>query len=136
LRGSPLLRLVLTAIALALAGIPVWIITRPSQPPPPVSAAPAISATREVTLTLTASAPAILAATCLEKTVLHSEMPMQTATARVLVNSEAPDDFVVSARWEKSPTPQALRVEITDSTGSSVDQTFWGTDFIEDTVTP
>jgi len=135
-RGSPLLRLVLTTIALALAGIPVWSITRPSPPPPPISVAPAASATREVALTLTASEPGILSVTCLGKTLLHSETPTQSATARVFINSENPDDFVVSARWEKSPAPQALRVEITDATGSLVDQTFWGSEFIEDTVAP
>lgn len=136
MRGSPLFRLALTALALVLAGIPVWTITRPSAPPPLAPVVAPTGASREVTLTLTASAPAVLSATCLGKSLLSTTTATLTASARVVIDASNPEDLVVAAAWEKSAAPQALRVEIIDAHGTSLDQTFWGTQSVEESVTP
>jgi hypothetical protein len=91
---------------------------------------------RSATLTLTASSPAVVSVACLGESVLESAEPVASASAPVTINAAQPNDFVVSAKWEAATTPQALRCVLSDADGVLLDQTFWGVETIEETLSP
>jgi len=132
MRGAPILRLVLMAIALALAGIPVWLLTRPTpEVVAPLPAAPESSA-RWVEVEMTSSAPGTLSLSALGKALLTSPAGATSARERVWIGRES--DLVASATWPVADTPHALRVVLREDGRVTRDATFWGAGSVEDVV--
>ncbi len=132
MRGSPILRLVLMAIALALAGIPVWLLTRPTQEVVAQLAAAPESSSRWVEVEMTSSAPGTLSLSALGKVLLATSAGATSARERVWIGREA--DLVASATWPNGDVPHALRVVLREDGRVTRDATFWGAGSVEDVV--
>lgn len=132
MRGSPILRLVLMAIALALAGIPVWVLTRATPDEPAQPPAAAESPSRWVDVEMTASAPGTLSLSALGQVLLASPEGATSAQGRAWISREA--DLVASAVWPAGDAPHALRVVIREDGKVTRDATFWGAGSVEDVV--
>lgn len=132
MRGSPIFRLVLMAVALALAGIPVWVLTRatPDAPAQPPTAAEPSS--RWVDVEMTSSAPGILSLSALGQVLLTSPEGATSAQGRAWISREA--DLVASAVWPAADGPHALHIVIREDGKVTRDATFWGTGSVEDVV--
>jgi len=127
MRGSPVFRAAIAAILLALAGIPIWQLTHPTEAPAP--AAPAASATptatREAELLITSSRPASVTAQYAGRNVFQSASPIVSGTASLTLPNE-PADLVIKAAWADSSAPNALRATVTIDGDSVADQSLWG----------
>ncbi len=124
------------ALALALAGVPVWLLTR-SDTPPVEAPDPRPAAKREVLkVRVTSSAPALIKVSLPDRTLIDTKEATGSADADWEVDSSAPDDLLVRAEWTGTSTPQALRVEIVRDREVLKEQTLWGKGSIEDVVTP
>lgn len=135
MRGSPLLRLILMAAALVIAGVPVWLLTRRSDSPLAVPAAET-TATVNCRITLTASAPAVLTVSKLGELVLSTAPGTLTANVTIPVDPSQPDDVVIRGEWSNDASEQALRVEVETEGKDTAVRTFWGRGNVEDVVTP
>jgi hypothetical protein len=126
-----MLRVALLVAALAVAGIPVWLVTRPvAAVAVTVEGADARVMHRVVA---TASRPAelrISAAGCDE--VVGSGGGVE---ARWLMDPALPEDVVVGAEFAEGGTPGAVRVVVERGGLVVADETFWGEDGVEDVVT-
>lgn len=134
MRGVPLLRLLLVATGLVLLGLPVWSLTRPVKPDAlPV---PAVEPRKMQTyaIRLTASAPARMTVSAANQTAEESQSPATSLATTYTMDAAAPDDIVVSGRFDDSSNPAALRVEVTAAGKKIADSTFWGNGTVEDVV--
>jgi hypothetical protein len=137
-RGFPLLQMLVVAVVFALAGVPVWSLTRSSGLAAPAraeipSATPApASSLQPITITAAiAPAPADFQVQCDGHTVLAGHAPASQFSA--FYQTPLPPegaDFVVRARWpapgEAAPAgPAAARVIFRLPNGAQVDKTFW-----------
>ncbi len=134
MRGSPILRLILTAVFLALAGLPVWSLTRPKAEI--VQPSPALPAdTADFRLVVTTSSPATVRVSQLGRVSVASDAPGTHFEGRLVMDREHPDDLVIEASWRDAATPQALRIEVKEGDTVLFEQTLWGREALEDAVT-
>ncbi len=136
MRGAPWIRFLLMAVALALMGIPVLLLTRtdesPSTPPPPVRRVQPVE--RELTLRIeTAPAAQEVGATYLgrELVPLADEAGSFSGTIHLPLSAA---DLVVTARWNGTETA-AMRVQASDENGPLAEASFWGAKEIQDVLT-
>lgn len=136
MRGSPIVRLVLTAIFLALAGWPVWLLTRPA-PEARAELPVAVPAAHggEFRLVATASSPARLKITQLDRDVIDAAQPAATFEGRLTMDRAQPEDLVIACQWDDGANLRALRVEIFDGDTLLFDTTLWGREAIDDAIT-
>lgn len=123
MRGSPLLQALLLAIVLALAGVPVWSLTRPHEHVEPTQpkAAPADSSSRDLAVTSTAEAEVELS---LSGTVIWRGQPAAKHFEATI--SLPPDaELVASVRWAHGGT-NAVRFQISRDGETQADTTLWG----------
>ena len=136
MRGSPLLRLYLVAAALALLGVPVWLLTRPAPSAPPPVFAPIEPQNMAVyDVLLTASAPARLAVRVTNQPSVESTGPATSLSASFTMDAAEPEDLAVFANFHPAAVNSALRVEVRLAGRTLADSTFWGNELVEDVVT-
>ena len=134
MKGSPLLRACVAFVLIALAGIPLWKLTRASG-----TAAPPVrveSAGARVTLRLTFSpGPESFVVAHLGK-VLWAEASHLTDESRDLALPFPKEgvDLVVKVTWP-GEAEGALRLRLTDPDGHEHDKTIWGRGAMEEVVT-
>jgi hypothetical protein len=121
MRGSPLLSVLVLAVLLGLAAIPLWSLTRPEDRPLPLPAPAAAASARPVEITLTATQP-------VEVELTHSGTTVWTSRQG---NTEIPLpdgalELVATARWAGATAPQAARIVLTRDGETLGDETFWG----------
>ncbi|MDX2081193.1 MAG: hypothetical protein SFU53_10440 [Terrimicrobiaceae bacterium] len=133
MRGFPLLRFVLVALGLCVAGFPVWSLTRPAPPAVPQTPVRTDAEHREVELVVNTSTPALVRISSPDGAILETVTPTSSASARFAQNASAPDDLVVSARWEAGGE-QALRVRIIQNEETLLDRTLWAEGELEDVI--
>ncbi len=142
MRGFPLLQFILVVLAVVLAGVPVYRLTRPasadaaSVPVETPSAVVAPGATTQATPldveAVFAPAPTDFQLKNLDQTVLAGRGPQARFTAR-WAGSVPPDgaDLVVQAHWPTAtgtnagPGPAAARFTIRFPDGRTVEKSFW-----------
>lgn len=132
MRGSPILRVVLLVAGLALAGVPVWLTTRPGgvgeavvhAGEPRVAHRVVATASREARLALSAAGCGEVAGSGVE------------VEAEWLMDSALPEDVVLEAEFVEGGAPGAVRVVVERGGLVVADRTFWGDGGIEDVVTP
>jgi len=123
MRGSPLLQALLLAVVLALAGVPVWSLTRPHEhfEPAQPKAHSADSTNRELSVTSTAEAEVELS---LSGTVIWRGQPAAKLFETTI--SLPPDaELVASVRWTKGGT-NAVRFLVSSDGEIQTDTTLWG----------
>jgi hypothetical protein len=120
------------ALALALAAVPVWRLTRHEE----AAAAPAAPAGKKserwLDVELISSAPGHLSLSSLGKPLLESGPAETAAKGRILISGKS--DLVASADWGDSAGNQALRVMLSDGGTTVTDVTFWGKGSVEDVL--
>jgi hypothetical protein len=134
MRGTPWIRFALTACVLALAGIPIWLLTQP-EAPAETAVTPAAASRTEQDFTLQIeSAPA---AESIEVSYLGRELVSATPTGGSYSGTirlpTAGADLVVIARWSGTRTA-ALRVKVSNQDGPVAEASYWGIDRIEDVL--
>jgi hypothetical protein len=137
MRGSPLLRLILVAAALALLVVPVWRLTLHSKPTPEISLKPSEPSDdlAEYQVVLTASSAARVQAMVANQPTASSPDSAKSFEAVFFMNANEPEDIAVFADFTARTHPAALRVEVKRAGEVLVEKTFWGTGVIEDVVT-
>ncbi|HEY5811820.1 MAG TPA: hypothetical protein VIT23_04100 [Terrimicrobiaceae bacterium] len=121
-------------VALALAGIPIWMLIRPEEAAvvPPVSSPAAPE--RELTLEIqTAPAAQSLHASYLERKLIPANHEGGNYTGVIRLPTSAAD-LIVTASWEGTHVA-ALRVRTSNNDGPIAEASFWGTDEIEEVIT-
>lgn len=139
MRGSPLLRAVLAFLILALAGLPLWRLTRPGNPPQKSAGAavPAAAARQRVALALTFSAaPQGFAVRHLGQ-VVWSGQGAGREFAKELSIEYPPEgvDLEVAVEWPEGAGQSAVRLQLADPAGRQHEKTLWGAGKLEDVVT-
>lgn len=132
MRGFPLLRLILVALGLAVAGVPVWSLTRQRDTADVEKPAPAAEE-RVVHLQITSSTPALVSVESASRSILETSEPATAADARFSQNASAPDDLIVRAKWD-APGMHAIRIRVVEKEDTLLDQTFWAERELEDVV--
>jgi hypothetical protein len=137
MRGTPWIRFSLMATALALAGVPIWLLTRTDEPSlaPRPPALQSQLAERELTLAIETAPPAqAIGASYLGRELIpfaHSGGSF-SGTIRLPAGSAA--DLLVTARWTGTETA-ALRVGASDENGPLAEGSFWGREKIQEVLT-
>jgi len=124
------------ALALALAGVPVWLLTRPDAPPVEAPVLRPVAKREALKVRFTSSAPALIKVSLPDRTLIDTQEAISFADADWEADPSAPDDLLIHVEWQNTSTPQALRVEILRESEVVKEQTFWGEGTIEDVVTP
>lgn len=134
MRGFPLLRLLLAGAALALLGVPVWMLTR--EKPPAAAPSPRTVPDRTVPfqVVLTASSPAVLRALAANQPAASSAQPVPRFETAFEMNAAQPEDLAVFADFTDKSAPHAVRVEVRAEGKILADRTFWGHGLVEDVV--
>lgn len=134
MRGFPLFRLALVAVALALLGIPVWSLTR-EKPAAPVVVAEVVPEKRaNFEITLVSSAPAALRVMSANQPTRSSENAVSRFETSFEMNAAQPEDLAVFADFSDKTSPHAVRAEVRSGGRVLADSTFWGTGVVEDVV--
>lgn len=135
MKGSPLLRALLALMAIALAGIPLWHLTRPSELHT-IGAAPEV-AMRAVKLSLTFSIePVRFAVLHLGRVVWEQDGHGTENASEVKMAFPAEGvDLQFKVVWPPSAPVSALRVWLTDPDGNRHEQTLWGQGEMEEVAT-
>ncbi|HEU4679385.1 MAG TPA: hypothetical protein VFS35_07680 [Terrimicrobiaceae bacterium] len=135
MRGTPWIRFAVTAWILALAGIPIWLLTQTKAPTETAATPAAASQQTEQDFTLQIeSAPA---AESIGVSYLGRELISVTPTGgnysgTVRLPTEGAD-LVVMARWSGTLTA-ALRVKVSNQDGPVAEASYWGIDRVEDVL--
>ena len=133
MRGSPLLRALLTLIAIALAGWPVWRITHAGTPIPIVGSAPRTASPAAPPARLQLD---FLPAPPLEFTVQYlgqsiwrggGKLTEESPPLEIKVPAEGVDLQVV-ARWPDDLKSAALRVRLITTDGATIERQAWTRD--------
>lgn len=139
MRGSPFIRLLVIAIFLVVAGIPVWSLTRPKSvvpATPPETAVATPEAMRPVEITLTSTGKAIVTVQYAGKTLWQSPEPAEAFTPAIpLPESKDATDLVIKSRWVEPQARNALRFQAARDGDSLADTTLWGNQEVEGVVT-
>lgn len=136
MRGTPWIRFLLMATALALAGIPIWLLTRTDEPSvPPAPAAQSQPAERELTLAIeTAPAAQAIGASYLGHELIPLTHTGGTLSGTIRIPAGSAADLVVTAKWTGTETA-ALRVIASDENGPLAEASFWGREKIQEVLT-
>ncbi len=137
MRGTPWIRFSLTALALAVAGVPVWLLTRTDEP----SVAPVAPALKsqpvERVLTLaieTAPLAQAIGASYLGRELIPPPQTDGSFSGVIRLPAGSAADLLVTARWTGTGTA-ALRVRASDENGPLAEGSFWGTKEIQEVLT-
>jgi hypothetical protein len=133
MRGSPLFQAGLLAIALALAGIPVWSLTRPHEHPLEVQNKPANTGLQTVEFAVTSTAPAVITL-AREGQVIWESGTAGREFAHTLEMPAAGGELVATVRWPGGEN-QAARFQFSHDGESLCDATLWGTGETTDVLT-
>ena len=135
MKGSPLLRAVLAFVAIALAGLPLWKLTRAGE----ADAAPAKAdaAAAQIPMRLTFSvAPRSFAISHLGAVVwADGTQGTDVTNTLALAYPKEGVDLQVKVAWPADAGDAALRVRLTDPDGVEHDKTVWGRGEMEEVVT-
>ena len=134
MKGSPLLRALIAFVLIALAGVPLWKLTRADATvvaPVHVEAAAA-----SVTLRLTFSAPPEKAEVLHLGKVVWTDGTRATDVTKTVALAYPKEgvDLTVNVAW-LTEVEGAVRLRLTDPDGEEHDQTVWGRGKIEEVVT-
>lgn len=136
MRGSPLILTALLALALLLAGFPVWSLTRPHHhtvPVAPPSSAPA-AGTRPLDLSIITTAPATIELRQAGQLVWSSPAPADSFTATLPAEKSA-TDFVATIHWLDGSGSHAARFQFACDGDTLADLTLWGGKTTEEVLT-
>lgn len=139
MRGVPWIRFLGMLVALAVAGIPVWLLTRPDEEPAAptgAAAAQAVITQRTVNLEIQTAPPAqSIQVSYLGHPVLSKGANKPGAlTGPVLLPSGESGDLVIEAHWAEGETG-ALRARASNDDGELAENSFWGDSSLEDVFT-
>lgn len=136
MRGSPLILTALLALALLVAGIPVWSLTRPHEHKTPLAAPAASPAAglRSLDLSITTTAPATIELRHTGQLVWSSSAPAESFTATLPAEKSA-TDFVATIRWLDGSRQHAARFQFAYDGDTLADLTLWGEQSTEDVLT-
>jgi len=136
MRGTPWIRFALMAIALSLAAVPIWLLTRPGEPASPVvSATLPLPVERELTLEIdTAPAAQSISASYLGRELIPEDHEGGTYNGKIHLPGSSAADLVVTAKWTGTQTV-ALRVRAANDDGPLAEASFWGADSVQDVFT-
>ncbi|NBR47598.1 hypothetical protein EBU02_01885 [bacterium] len=128
------MRLVILICFLAIAGIPVYLITRSR--PLLVQSSGELPAKKIVPyeITLTASTPAHLALAAVGQKPVESSPSAESLIATYSMDASKPEDLVVKARFVSPQKNAALRIQVQASGKMLKDATLWGSESIEDVI--
>ena len=128
------MRLVILICFLAIAGIPVYLITRSR--PLLVQSSGELPAKKIVPyeITLTASTPAHLALAAVGQKPVESSPSAESLIATNSMDASKPEDLVVKARFVSPQKNAALRIQVQGSGKMLKDATLWGSESIEDVI--
>jgi hypothetical protein len=134
MRGHPILRLVILICFLAIAGIPVYFITRNRSVV--VQSSAELSAKKNVPyeITMTASTPAHLALAVVGQIPVESSPSAESLIATYSMDASKPEDLVVKVRFVSPQKNAALRIQVQASGKMLKDATLWGSESIEDVI--
>ena len=134
MRGHPILRLVILICFLAIAGIPVYLITRNRSVV--VQSSAELSAKKNVPyeIMMTASTPAHLALAVVGQIPVESSPSAESLIATYSMDALKPEDLVVKARFVSPQKNAALRIQVQASGKMLKDATLWGSESIEDVI--
>ena len=134
MRGHPILRLVILICFLAIAGIPVYLITRNRSVV--VQSSAELSAKKNVPyeITMTASTPAHLALAVVGQIPVESSPSAESLIATYSMDAAKPEDLVVKARFVSPQKNAALRIQVQVAGKMIKDATLWGSESIEDVI--
>ena len=134
MRGHPILRLVILICFLAIAGIPVYFITRNRSVV--VQSSAELSAKKNVPyeITMTASTPAHLALAVVGQIPVESSPSAESLIATYSMDAAKPEDLVVKARFVSPQKNAALRIQVQVAGKMIKDATLWGSESIEDVI--
>lgn len=134
MRGHPILRLIILICFLAIAGIPVYFITRNRSVV--VQSSAELSAKKNVPyeITMTASTPAHLALAVVGQIPVESSPSAESLIATYSMDASKPEDLVVKARFVSPQKNAALRIQVQASGKMLKDATLWGSESIEDVI--
>jgi hypothetical protein len=136
MRGAPWIRFSITAGALALFAIPIWLLTRSDAPTlVPIPAAQSRPTQRDVTLEIETAPPAeAIGASYLGRELIPSENAGGSFSGTIQLPTDSAADLLVSAKWSGTATA-ALRVRVSDENGILTEASFWGTENVLDVFT-
>ena len=135
MKGSPLIRALAAFLFIALAGVPLWKLTRANT----AVAAPVQSAAAEakVALRLTFSSPPRSFSIAHLGSIVWSDETQAADVTKTLTLAYPKEgvDLVVKVAWPAEAGDAAVRVRLTDPAGGEHDKTVWGRGEIEEVVT-
>lgn len=134
MRGYPLLRLLILAGVLLVLGIPVWSITRKTQPPASVTPVPREEKVAQFDVTLTSSAPAKLSLSAGGGKPILTSYDATGLKHSYSMNEKKPDDLVVTGVAMNRGLPLAVRVVVESNGRNLLDTTLWGSGSVEDAL--
>jgi hypothetical protein len=126
--------LVILICFLAIAGIPVYLITRNRSVV--VQSSAELSAKKNVPyeITMTASTPAHIALAVVGQIPVESSPSAESLIATYSMDASKPEDLVVKARFVSPQKNAALRIQVQASGKMLKDATLWGSESIEDVI--
>ena len=137
MKGSPLLRALIAFVLIALAGLPLWKLTRTRSAIEDTVRADEVSLPVRLRLTFSAP-PGSFAISHLGKVVWenksHGSHTTHESDDLALAFPKEGVDLVVKVQWP-GDTEGALRLRLTDPDGNEHDKTIWGRSEMEEVVT-
>ena len=138
MKGSPLLRAFVAFLLIALAGLPLWKLTRSDAAA--VAPVRAVAVAAKIGLRLTFSAvPESFAVSHLGKVVwadgAHPSHTTDVSRDFALPFPKEGVDLAVKVKWAADAGEAAVRLRLTDPDGNAHDKTVWGRDEMEEVVT-
>ena len=125
------------ALALAVAGVPIWLLTRTDEPSA-TPVAPALQSKpveRELTLAIeTAPSAQAIEASYLGHELIPLTLTDGTFSGTIRLPAGSAADLLVTARWTGTGTA-ALRVRASDENGPLAEGSFWGRKEIQEVLT-
>jgi hypothetical protein len=136
MRGTPLLRLALMAISLALAGVPIWLLIRSEESSVPVApVVPSRSVERELMLEIDTAPPAqSIGASYLGRELIQQTDEGGTYSGTIILPAISAADLVVTATWIGTQAA-ALRVRASNDDGPVAEASFWGNNKVQEVFT-
>ena len=135
MKGSPLIRALIAFLFIALAGVPLWKLTRANI----AVAAPAQTAAAEaqIALRLTFSSPPRSFSIAHLGSVVWTDGTQATDVTKTLALAYPKEgvDLVVKVAWPADAGEAAVRVRLTEPAGTEYDKTVWGRGEMAEVVT-
>lgn len=134
MRGHPLIQALILLVLFAAVGLPIWSLTQEKvRVAKPVAAAPP-KAGRSIRLEITTNSPAAVEIRLAGKVVAVSSQPERKQRYHFSIPAGAAD-LVVTARWQNTDSPNAIRLNALLDGDSLAVATFWGDSQVEDVLT-